>query len=416
MMNNRGRFFTFFFLFGLIVLPACANSGGDSFNPNEQSGSVGFKDGIQIIPDAELVYGPGQVGFSVDAFLDDQHGYLQRYAEEVDGQVLSGAQIVAQVGLYYSVNPRLLLAILEYRAGWVSEANPAYHGKYPILLNEGLASEGLFGQLSWLANTLNRGFYLHEVGALPAVALLDGTEVTLPESLNDASAAVYYLFGKLLSAHDWELAVSPLGFFADYVRMFGDPFQYDAGRLLPEGLAQPGLQLPFAQGERWHYTSGPHSAWGDGAAWAALDFSPPGESVGCFVGDGWVRAMADGVIAVAENGVVLQDLDGDGDVRTGWVLLYMHIAEDGRVPAGTQVKAGDAIGHPSCEGGPSTGTHTHIARRYNGVWIAADRDLPFTLSGWKSGGSGAQYEGTLTLNNMTINASEYVTDENEISW
>jgi murein DD-endopeptidase MepM/ murein hydrolase activator NlpD len=414
MMKPANRLFTVFVFISLIMFPACAKPGGDFVNDEEQIDSAVSND-IQLMPDAELVYSPAQVGFDSTAFISEQGGYLNGYSEEVDGRWLSGAQIVEEVSLYYSVNPRLLLALLEYRAGWVSEASPSYQGKYPVLQTES-TYEGLFSQLSWAANTLNRGFYTHEVGALPEITLPDASTVILPANLNDASAALYYLFGTFLEFHDWELAVSPLGFYAEYVCLFGGPFQYDFGMLLPDGLTQPTLQLPFVQGERWHYTSGPHSAWGDGAAWAALDFSPPGEEFGCFSTAAWVRAMADGVIVYAENGVVLQDLDGDSDIRTGWALLYMHIAQAGRVAAGTQVKAGDAIGHPSCEGGPSTGTHTHLARRYNGVWVAADRNLPFILSGWKSGGSGAQYEGTLILNTTIIEASGYVTDENEISW
>jgi murein DD-endopeptidase MepM/ murein hydrolase activator NlpD len=416
MMKPGKRFLNVIFFFMiLIVLPACAKTGGDFVNGEEQASSAALNNKTQLRPDAERVYSPAQVGFDAAVFIEEQGGYLNGYTEEVDGRWMSGAQIVAEVSLFYSVNPRLLLALLEYRAGWVSEANPDYQGKYPLIQAEP-TYEGLFSQLSWAANTLNRGFYTHEVGALPEISLQDGSRVTLPEDLNDASAALYYFFGTLLEYHDWELAVSPLGFYAEYVRLFGDPFQYDMGMLLPEGLAQPTLQLPFAQGERWHYTSGPHSAWGDGAAWAALDFSPPGEEFGCFTSAAWVRAAANGVIVYAENGVVLQDLDGDGDIRSGWALLYMHIAQAGRVAAGTRLQAGDAIGHPSCEGGPSTGTHTHLARRYNGVWIAADRAMPFILSGWKSGGSGAQYEGTLILDTTIIEASGYVTDENEIYW
>ena len=414
MMKTGKKSFLLFFFIILTFIPACVNSGRDSFD-QDQSGSFGLKDGIQIIPDAELPYSPAQVGFNTTAFVENQGGYLSNYTEEVGDRWLSGSQIIEEVSLSYSVNPRLLLALLEYRAGWVSEADPAYQDSYPILLTASVY-EGLFSQLSWAANELNRGFYTHEVGALPSLSLSDGNTVVLPETLNDASAALYYVFGTMLGYSDWELAVSPLGFFAAYVRLFGDPFQYDTGTLLPEGLMQPVLQLPYAQGEAWHFTSGPHSAWGDGAAWAALDFVPPGESYGCFTSDDWVRAVADGEIIYAENGMVLQDLDGDGDARTGWVLLYMHIAQSGRTAVDTQVKAGDAIGHPSCEGGLSTGTHVHIARRYNGVWIAADRDMPFAMSGWQSGGSGAQYEGTLTLGTAIIEASEYLTDENEISW
>jgi len=414
-MDNPKYFFIGLVSLCMMFFPACNPSLQDLPSHNSVIHSARFKDGVQIIPDAELPYSPAQVGFDVAQFIEQQNGYLRGYIENINEEALSGAQIIDEISLYYSVNPRLLLAVLEYQAGLVSEKEPAYKGNYPILKEE-TSYQGLFKQLSWLANTLNRGFYLHEVGALPSVTLTDGKTVTLPQELNDASAALYYLFSLLFPKHEWELAVSPLGFFADYVRLFGDPFQYEEGALLPEGLEQPTLQLPFAQGERWHYTSGPHSAWGDGAAWAALDFSPPGENFGCFVSDNWVRAMAEGVIGYAKNGVVLEDLDGDGDVHTGWVLLYMHIAQDGRVLPGTHVQAGDALGHPSCEGGPASGTHMHIARRYNGVWIAADRDLPFLLSGWRSAGLGVSYEGTLTLNDKVIDASEYLSEENEISW
>jgi LasA protease len=46
-------------------------------------------------------------------------GYLSAYSEMVDEEVLSGAEIVRRVAYDTSVNPRLLLALLEYRAGWV---------------------------------------------------------------------------------------------------------------------------------------------------------------------------------------------------------------------------------------------------------------------------------------------------------
>ena len=29
------------------------------------------------------------------------------------------------------------------------------------------------------------------------------------------------------------------------------------------------------------------------------------------------------------------DLDGDGNEETGWVIVYLHIATEGRVPVGT---------------------------------------------------------------------------------
>jgi hypothetical protein len=65
------------------------------------------------------------------------------------------------------------------------------------------------------------------------------------------------------------------------------------------------------------------------------------------------------------------------------------------VPVGTRVETGDVLGHPSCEGGIATGTHVHIARKFNGEWIVAAGPLPFDLSGWVAQGGNASYEGSL---------------------
>lgn len=415
MMKHRDLFLrSLFFLLSLIFIPACAKTGGDS-SINSENTVRSAPNRVNLLPDSELVYGAGQVGFDATMFIQGNGGYLAGYSEEVEGRTLSGAQIVEEISLLYSVNPRLLLALLEYRCGWVTEADPSYQGLY--LINPADTSRaGLFTQLSWAANELNRGFYAHEVGALGGLTLPDGTLIDLDAELNDASAALQYLFALFMDQHDWELAVSPLGLYAKYVSLFGDPFQYDNGEPLSADLAQPLMQLPFAAGERWHYTSGAHSAWGDGAAWAAIDLAPPGENWGCYLSEQAVRAVADGVISYAENGAVLQDLSGDGDVRTGWVVLYMHISSTGLAAPGSVLQAGDVIGYASCEGGYSSGTHLHLARRYNGEWVAADRTLPFVLSGWVSAGSGSQYEGTLSLNNTIVEASEYLNEENEINW
>ena len=82
----------------------------------------------------------------------------------------------------------------------------------------------------------------------------------------------------------------------------------------------------------------------------------------------------------------------------------MHIATHERVPAGTYLQAGDRVGHPSCEGGFSTGSHLHIARRYNGEWIAADGELNFILDGWESSGYGVEYDGYLIKEDKVLEA------------
>ena len=203
---------------------------------------------------------------------------------------------------------------------------------------------------------------------------------------------------------EWERAVTSEGFFSTYIDLFGYPFEKSYDPLLPDGIVQPVMRLPFEDGQAWSFTGGPHGGWGSGSAWAALEFAPPGDALGCVDSDAWIVAAADGVVLRAENGAVVQDLDNDGLEQTGWTVLYMHVDSRDRVRAGTFLSAGDRIGHPSCEGGVSSGTHLHLARRYNGEWIPSDQGVPFNLDGWTSVGLGYEYDGYLVKDGQTIEA------------
>jgi hypothetical protein len=104
----------------------------------------------------------------------------------------------------------------------------------------------------------------------------------------------------------------------------------------------------------------------------------------------------------------------DGLEQTGWALLYMHIESRDRVQPGVYLHAGDRIGHPSCEGGVSSGTHVHLARRYNGEWIPADQQTPFVLDGWISRGNGVLYDGSLEKDDDRVEAWDGIRPENSI--
>ncbi|GAB4579460.1 MAG: hypothetical protein Fur0022_21980 [Anaerolineales bacterium] len=373
---------------------------------------------LKLIPDSELVYGPNTANFDIASFILNKSGYLTNYLEEVNGEFMTGAQIVERIAQNYSVNPRLLLAVLEHQSMWVTNSAPKEDTlDFPIGVYDGFR-EGLYRQLAYAADNLNRGYYLWRVNGLGGYILLDSHLVPADPTINAGTAGVQYFFSRLYNEADWREVVSEQGFLQTYTRLFGYPFQFAYEPLIPPALTQPIMQLPFEKGEVWHFTGGPHGGWDSGSAWAALDFAPPGDALGCVQSDEWVVAVADGYVVRTGNGTVILDLDdhgslADGLEQTGWVVFYLHIESRDRIQPGTRVKAGDRLGHPSCEGGVSSGTHVHLARKYNGEWISADQPgLPFVLDGWVSDGTGVEYDGFLVRDGIAIEA--YVGEEEGI--
>ena len=80
---------------------------------------------------------------------------MNRYNEEMDDETeLSGAEIVRRVANEQSVNPRLLLALIEYQSGCLrSPSETCGLEEYPLgLINSN--QKGLYKQLSFAANEL----------------------------------------------------------------------------------------------------------------------------------------------------------------------------------------------------------------------------------------------------------------------
>jgi LasA protease len=365
----------------------------------------------KLIPDSEMVFSPHASDFDVEAFVASQGGFLNQYGEYVSGHWRSGAQALAIAARDNTTNPRLLLALLEYYTHWVTDPAPAYGDalRYPLGYRESKAS-GLYHQLTWLANELGTGYYEWRAGKLTELEFADGSRVRLAPGLNAGTVALQYHFSQHVSGAAWEEALGPQGFMATYEAFFGDAWAKEHPLFEP-GVRQPEMILPFLEGRRWSFTGGPHGAWVREAAWAAIDFAPVLTTGGCAVSRDWAVAAAAGLVVRSEDGVVALDLDGDGREQTGWVLIYLHVATQDRVEVGTFVEQGDLIGHPSCEGGPATGSHIHLVRKYNGEWILADGPLPFELSGWVVHAGAKAYQGALVKGDQVVLACPCATAE-----
>jgi LasA protease len=359
----------------------------------------------QSIPDHAFVNGPAQIGFSTSAFLSSTSGWLKNYRVYAGEKMRTGAEAVDYVATNYSVSPQLLLAILEYQSGALTQAEPPA-GKYMLGFRR-VNYETPYLQLVIVANTLNNGYYAWRAGKLTEIELPDDSLFRPDPWQNAGSVALQYYFSRLYSGNKYYAAIGPEGLARVYQAFFGDPWVQSV-TILPGSLQQPELRFPFVTGRLWAYTGGPHTGWGSGEPFSAIDFAPASDSTGCYTveSDQYATAMADGLVLRSDIDGTVIDLDKDGDERTGWILYYLHLATEARIQLGREVKAGDPIGYPSCEGGHVTGTHVHIARKYNGEWILADSPVAFNLEGWVVHNGSQAYQGTLTRGGATVIACE----------
>jgi murein DD-endopeptidase MepM/ murein hydrolase activator NlpD len=383
----------------LLIIPDRHQAGGE------------YVPALQIMPDSEVVFSPSSVDFDVAGYVQSAGGYLATYREYLGSTGwMTGAAEIERSAYENSINPRLLLAILDYEARWVRGTPPdQFRRDYP-LGHENFRNKGMFLQLAWAINQLSTGYYGWRAGTISEISFSDGVTYRLDPTLNAGTVALMYFFSQQHSQNEWlRIMDQTSGFSSFYVNMFGDPWTgiEGNGSIFPPNLLQPPMVLPFESGTDWAFTGGPHSAWGSSGPLAAVDFAPSTDKTGCTPSEKWVLATAPGLVVRSGNGVVVVDMDGDGHEQTGWNIMYLHVANKGRVGLGQWVEQNDHIGHASCEGGVSTGTHVHIARKYNGEWVTADGPVPWVLSGWTVVAGDKPYLGKLVRGNQVVTADVY---------
>jgi hypothetical protein len=169
------------------------------------------------------------------------------------------------------------------------------------------------------------------------------------------------------------------------------------------------LRLPWSAGETWFLTSGPHST-----KRSALDFAPPNldPRTGQLYADPcsrkrgdqyWVRAAADGYFtAVLKNNCPCVQIQHEDGTTTNYFHLRRSSVKKLGFKVGDPVRAGQALGNPSCEVGPkkcgathpASGVHVHF-HRTNAATAARLPASGAVLSGWTVKALGRQRDGMM---------------------
>jgi murein DD-endopeptidase MepM/ murein hydrolase activator NlpD len=366
-------------------------------------------DSTHLFPDSGIVYSPSFIHFDPIQYVKDQGGYLASY-KSTNGSNALGPMTLRDVAFNNSFSPKLLLALLEYTSGWVTNKNPSPDTLTYPMGKKDPKQPGLSAQLVWATNLLSIGYYGWRDASLLNLTFADGDTLRLAPDLNAGTVALMYYFSQTAANRPaWTQALQD--FLTAYTRMFGGPFDQAVEPLYSSQLPLTEMELPFPVGQEWVFTGGPHGAWEHDGARAAIDFAPT-DAANCAVSASWVTASAPGLIVRSSGNVVVIDLDGDGYEETGWDIMYLHIATKDEISEGSHVETGDRLGHPSCQGGVATGTHVHIARKFNGEWMLAGGPVPFVLSGWVCHAGAAPYEGWMERDGIKVVAHAYASSEN----
>ncbi len=325
-----------------------------------------------LINHERFFYEPDFYAPQIQAFLETQPGPLKGYRATVGNREHSFADILSSQAVLFSINPKVLLTLIEQQSGLLTNPAPSdeqvqfmlgYHGD-----EDGHA--GWMAQLSWARRELHRA--QRDFPGTPELVYADKTHSPLPPGLAVGDYAVARVLAATTTAAELpsKLEQGDRSFVATYTRLFGDPRDVPQGWPAP---AAPFLSLPM---EYVHETTSffDHDApflAENGSTWIyrgdqAEHFSYDGH-------DGWDFAMLppEPVLAAAEGTVVFAGNAVDGcatravviDHANGYRTLYWHLSRP-TVELGP-VSRGEVIGIAGSSG-CATGPHLHLQVQYLG--------------------------------------------------
>ena len=70
-----------------------------------------------LLPDSAVVYSTYAIGFDIQEFADEQNGFLAAYTELMVRGTTLASEVISQLALEHSINPKILLALMEAEIG-----------------------------------------------------------------------------------------------------------------------------------------------------------------------------------------------------------------------------------------------------------------------------------------------------------
>ncbi len=371
------------------MTPAITSAGGnDAANPplpDALPTSTVVPAVPHIISDGQFVFGPNVHGFD-----------LHRYLTDISSPLLNQADAIEAWCLYASVNPRLVLTLLEMDGMRVTGAQPRETERgasdAPMVTDE---------QLEDLVTRLANSFYQHLYAAgsrsteMPAPESIildfnDGTTLAVTDKTSSASFAVWAAWAPTHTKAQLDhlsLDSNPDGFQQTWLRLFPADHPLDSANVINAPSAPPSelLQFPFPVGQTWYF-NGTHN-WnggGLGRPFSSMDFYTSGGSCGAPPNDYSVAAAAGN--GYHPNGAYCWYRIDHG---SGWMTSYYHLRN---VRNDGGVNKNDPIGTIACEtcvGGRATGPHVHFSLLYNGAYAELNGTR---LSGWTVASGSGTYD------------------------
>jgi len=359
--------------------------------------------GGHILSNGQFVYGPNIGDFNLKIYLRSNAPHLAKYADSL-----------YERSEYFSINPKIYLALLEVHGNIVSNPDAA-RIEDPF----DFPDMNFISQIEYISEIMSDAYYLHlySYSSLPVSQRNLSSFVTRSDDViniaSDTNAGTYAIIAALSSIESQQNISQildnsqPNGFYQTYIKLFGndDPLDEKNHIYVPgeagvssmtkdlsqfnlagevSALSAPSdlLQLPYLRGQSWFF-GGVHSNGSGGVQSpytdaSALDFGPGGIAWGGDTSNMWVVASASGIptkISACYFSVLHND---------GWETTYYHL-ENIQSYSGS-INQNDKIGviantlaEATCSGGSATGPHVHFNLKHNGALVAINGTA---LSGW----------------------------------